>query len=387
MKFFTTKQPSKDLLKKVECIKDELLKNPPAFFQIEKNSFIEACETAYEEFMNFEHLLVLGIGGSVLGTQSVIQALKKDDKITILDNIDSEEIKNKLEKINWNKTCVNVISKSGNTLETMIQLTIVEKILKEKYPEKFSERIVCTTGLNSKLYKHAEENNYSIIPVPEEVGGRFSVLTPVGIFPLLFAGANVNKLLEGSEKVISHESKINSQFVALQYHSYIEEKRSITVLMTYHKKLLGLLDWYRQLLAESIGKNEKIGITPVLAFGSTDQHSQIQLYNEGPQDKLIFFLSAPFEKDSEKFEVMGIEKKIGISEAQSALFEGTKKGLEKHNKPYIEIKLDKVDEKEIGEFLMTCMIQITILAELFGVNAFNQPGVEEGKVQAKIILS
>lgn len=382
---------------KVEAGLLQLTKSPPSFLNIEKNSHLTECKKQYENFKNFKHLLVLGIGGSALGTQSVLQALKKESKVSVVDNIDPEEFEKKINAIDFENTAVNVISKSGGTLETMLQMAIIEKILKEKFPKDFSKRIICTTGAESLLDKHAKKEGYTTLPVPENVGGRFSVLTPVGLFPMLFAGVDIKNFTEGA-KEITHsfnslkEGNSNTalenviQLSSMQHYAYSEEKRNICVLMSYQKKLMGLLDWYRQLLAESLGKSKSIGITPVLAFGSTDQHSQIQLYSEGPEDKLIFFLSSDTSQSNEKYQVLGMDKEISLAQTQKALFEGTKKGLKKFNRPFMELFLEKVDEHEIGKFFMAMMLQIAILAELLNVDAYNQPGVEEGKTQAKELL-
>ena len=363
------------------------------FQSVFEHAYATECEEVFEKTKQFTTLLVLGIGGSALGTSSVLQALGKSlntsKNVIVLDTIDEETIQKTFEKINWEETCINVISKSGGTLETMLQLSFIESILKEQFPENFSkkasERIICTTGENSLLYNYAQEQNYKTLPVPKNIGGRFSIFTPVGIFPMLFAGVNIPELLTGAKEV-QNKKDILTSLVNTQYQAYKEEQRPIMVLMSYHKKLMGLFDWYRQLLAESLGKNNTTGITPVLATGSTDQHSQIQLYNEGPQDKLIAFLSAPFPKDTQTFSVLGIEKKIGLNQAQNSSFIGTKESLKKHQRPFYEIQLEEVTEKEIGAFLMSHMISIVAMAEMLHVNAFDQPGVEEGKIQAKKLL-
>ncbi|MBT4937024.1 hypothetical protein HON22_03825, partial [Candidatus Peregrinibacteria bacterium] len=367
------------------------------FLNIQKNSSLEECQKQYENFKNFKHLLVLGIGGSALGTQSILQALGKNTHVTIMDNIDPEEFLKVLDHVDFNNTAINVISKSGGTLETMLQFAVVEKTLKEKFPNDYQKRIICTTGKESLLDNYAKKEGYQTLPVPENVGGRFSVLTAVGIFPMMFAGVDIHNLLKGAQDVSSSiltakKSNLDKnleqilELVHIQYSSYIEEKRNICALMSYQKKLMGLLDWHRQLLAESLGKSKSIGITPVLAFGSTDQHSQIQLYTEGPQDKLIFFLSSDITQTDNTYQTLGMNKKISLFQTQEALFEGTKKGIKKFHSPFMELFLNKVDEHEIGKFFTIMMLQIATLGELLNINTYNQPGVEEGKIQAKKIL-
>ena len=367
--------------------------NPPAFVDIYQNSFIDICKKQHHHFKEYTHLLVLGIGGSALGTNSILQALNKTSKVTIIDNIEPEEIKKTLNNIDFSETCINVISKSGNTLETMLQMAVVEKIIKQKHSSNLHKNIIYTTEENSPLFEYAKKNNSATLPISKKIGGRFSVFTPVGIFPLLFAGVDIEKLLEGANFVSSNvQSHTNLDDLihlsSLQYKAYKEDHRNITILMSYHKKLIGLLDWYRQLLAESIGKNKHTGITPVLAFGSTDQHSQIQLYTEGPQDKLILFLSSKIStNNNQEYHVLGMEKPLNVAQVQNALFEGTKKSLEKHKRPYIDIFLSDINEYEIGKFLMTMMVHTSILGEILEINPYDQPGVEEGKIQTKKILN
>jgi glucose-6-phosphate isomerase len=379
--------------KKIEKALLNIQSNPPAFLDVYQNSFFDICKKEYQNFKHSKHLLVLGIGGSALGTNSILQALNRTSKITIIDNIDPEELEKTLHNINFSETCINVISKSGNTLETMLQMSVVEKIIQQKHSSILHKNIIYTTEENSPLFEYAKKNNSATLPISKKIGGRFSVFTPVGIFPLLFAEVHIEELLKGAEfvsnNVKSHTNLDDLIHLSiLQYNAYKEEHRNMTILMSYHKKLIGLLDWYRQLLAESIGKNKNTGITPVLAFGSTDQHSQIQLYTEGPQDKLILFLSTKTPSNNDQqYNVLGMKNPLNVAQVQNALFEGTKKSLEKHKCPYAELFLKDINEYEIGKFLMTMMVHTSILGEILEINPYDQPGVEEGKIQTKKILN
>lgn len=406
MNFFNSTGVSHDVSLAQESLQKILSQSLP-FTHVFENAFFDECTAVLEQIKHFDHLLVLGIGGSALGMQAILQALNKgknvavfgtkgvsgnpqsSKKITVLDTIDPEVIEQTLSCINWETTVVNVISKSGGTLETALQLSVVESILRQKFSqEEMAERVVCTTETGSMLFDHARKNNYLTLPVPKSIGGRFSVFTPVGVLPLLFAGIDMKTLLSSAQKSVesTDAQKLVCDLVASQFHAYKHENRNLTVFMTYQRKLMGLLFWYRQILAESLGKDENTGITPVLALGSTDQHSQVQLYAEGPQDKLIVFLSAPFQKDPQTFSVLGFEKEIGIAETQEALLFGTKKSLEIHNRPFVELSFIDVNEKEVGEFLMVHMLVIAVMGDLLKINAYDQPGVEEGKIQSKKFL-
>ena len=388
MKILLSEKPCKDEIIKVLSLYTDQLKKNPSYLDFQNISYLDECKNLAQKCSKYKHLVVLGIGGSALATASVIHALKKQNKITVLDHIDPEDFQESLSKISWNETCVNVVSKSGTTLEVLFQLSVIEKILQKKFPKTIHEKIICTTSKNSLLYNHALKQKYSILFHEKDVGGRFSVFTPVSLFPLMFAGVNIEKFLKSAERIKNKDvfDSIVLPLVSVQYNSYMKDSCPITVLMTYHKKLQKLWEWYRQLLAESLGKNKKVGITPMLAYGSTDQHSQIQLYTEGPKDKLIMFLSAPYEKDTHFYELIGMKKSVGINQMQEALFEGTKKGLDLHKRKFIELQFNQITESEIAIFFASHMMSINILADLLHVNALDQPGVEAGKLQAKKIL-
>ena len=387
MNFSLNFQLNSSITEEAKKALQSVLSSPLPFMDVFSHAFLHDCKTVYEEsFKEFDHLLVLGVGGSALGTQSVLQALKKEKTVTVIDTVDPDEIEKIIDSTDWTNTAINAISKSGGTLETMIQLSVFEAELKSHCPSDFQNRIICTTEDNSKLYNYAQENNYKILPVPNNIGGRFSVLTPVGLFPFLFARVEVEELLQGAIEVVENPNKFSlEELITTQYQSYREGK-NISILMSYQKRLMGLLDWYRQLLAESIGKNNEVGITPALAVGSTDQHSQIQLYVDGPKDKLVYFLNTNPTNTSQKYSPLCLDASITLTQAQSAFLEGTKKSLTSSGVSFIELFSEKFTEKQIGQFFMMNMIAIVALAKFFDINPIDQPGVEEGKIQAKNIL-
>ncbi|MBD3329988.1 hypothetical protein GF354_00485 [Candidatus Peregrinibacteria bacterium] len=310
--------------------------------QINKiKKFVKSVKGKYQNF------LVLGIGGSALGAKCLQHSLAyKENKLIVLDNIDPDHIANIEEKIDPKKTLFIVISKSGNTTETVA----LYEYFKTKAPK---ENFVFISGEKNETLK-------SDFHMPEDICGRFSILTPVGLLPAALIGINIEKIIEGAVSQINAPSQANN-FAQIQF----ESEKPINVIMPYSQKLTALADWYRQLLAESIGKEGK-GITPVLALGATDQHSQLQLYNDGPADKLIIFLETEkFTANLPEFSsLMKIEK------------DATEKSLKARN---ITIKIKQIDEKSIGELIMFFELSITFLAEMMGVNAFDQPGVENTK--------
>lgn len=387
MKFSLNFQLNSSAQQKSKTALEETLSHPLPFMDIFAHAFLHECKHMYEEnFKEFDHLLVLGVGGSALGAQSVLQALKKEKTVTVIDSTDPDEIEKIIQNTDWENTAINAISKSGGTLETMIQLSVFEAELKKHCPNDFQNRIICTTEDNSKLYNYAQKNNYKTLPVPNTIGGRFSVLTPVGIFPFLFARVEVEELLQAAAEVVKNPQNFYlEELITTQYQSYIEGK-NISILMSYQKRLMGLLDWYRQLLAESIGKNTQVGITPALAVGSTDQHSQIQLYVDGPKDKLVYFLNTTPTKTTQKYSPLCLDASVTLTQAQQAFLEGTKKSLTSSGISFIELFSEQFTEQEIGQFFMINMICTIALAKIFDINPLDQPGVEEGKIQAKKIL-
>lgn len=322
-------------------------------------------------------VVILGIGGSALGITCLRDALKGmtwnfhgKPRVFVLDNLDLvDEVEPILE---MNKTLFVVISKSGGTLETMEQY---EYFSKKAPQENF---VFITDPAKGRLRKLGKELGVPMLEVPENVGGRFSVLSPVGLFPAALMGIDIESLLDGAEEMTrSFYSKdfyknIPFQVAALQYLFEWQHGVHITVMMPYSTRLFSFADWYRQLLAESLGKDGK-GITPVNALGVTDQHSQVQLYNEGPNDKLIFFLEV--EDLGVKFEhLMNVEK------------QATEKALTQYKKPNVTLKIPRIDEYNLGKLFMLFECSIAFLGEYYRINAFDQPGVELGKKLTEELL-
>jgi len=272
-----------------------------------------------------ENLVVFGIGGSTLGNIALQTALnpymhnfdetqRKGPRLFVFDNVDPPQLVSFLEWLGdeLDKTIFNIISKSGRTSETAAQFLIIRQLLLEKLgPDGLREQVVATTdGKKGTLRKIADESNLRCLEVPDGVGGRFTVLSAVGLFSAAMCRIDIDSLLEGArdmdtrvkcEDFYKNPAVINA---AINYHFYNHDKK-ISVMMPYSYALKDLSDWYRQLWAESLGKAKNstgkevhIGPTPVKALGTTDQHSQVQLYREGPNDKLFTFLQVDnFDKD------------------------------------------------------------------------------------------
>ncbi|ACO03684.1 glucose-6-phosphate isomerase [Persephonella marina EX-H1] len=358
----------------------------------------EIKEFAKEISERFDYFVLIGIGGSSLGAQMLFESLKSINhniydrpKFFIMDNVDPDKFSSILEIIDIEKTCFNVVSKSGSTVETIANFAIVLDILKKRLGERWNEHLVFTTDPEKGFLKRfGEENNIKILHVPPKVGGRFSVLSPVGIFPAAVLGIDIDQLLEGAKKmdlVCSIEEHVEhnpAYLIAItHYIANMRRGKTISVMMPYSEKLSSFVDWYRQLWAESLGK-DGLGQTPVKALGTVDQHSQIQLYRDGLRDKIITFIQV--ERRAEDFKIPDeIPEDIHylsghtLHEILNKELLGTKAALIKSKVPNITISMDKISPYNIGMLIYLYEMATGFSGYLYKINPFDQPAVEEGK--------
>ena len=351
----------------------------------------------------WENIVVLGIGGSSLGTIAVRDALLsefgKKPKLFVVDNIDPTYTSRLLSELKLSKTLFIVISKSGATTEPMVLYGLVKDRLIKKFPTKFQNHLLFITDPKKGLLrKIAKKDGTHIFDVPTKVGGRFSVLSSVGLVPCAFAGIDVNALLKGAremKELIKKSKGLDNPALLLAISQFFIDRKKgkpMTVLMPYSNQLFRVGDWYRQLLAESIGKNNKTGPTPINALGTTDQHSQLQLYAEGPNNKLIIFMRL-LKHEADLTIPDYLPKEINyltgkkMSEIINAACKGTSEALAKSKRPNLTLEVSKVDAKHLGALFMLFEFQVAILGLLYKVDAFNQPGVENSKIITKSLLS
>ena len=361
-----------------------------------------------------DDFVVLGIGGSALGGIALFRSLchplhnllpkshrEGAPRVFFLDNIDPNTVKSVLDFINPEKTIFNVISKSGTTAETLSQFLIIHQLLSERLSkESVKDHIVVTTGSKqSDLKTIAEEEGYLLLLIPENVGGRFSVLSPVGLFPAAILGIDILELLAGArhmdERCKSSHVWENPAYLigALHYLAAVSKGLSIAVMMPYSDALFQVANWFRQLWAESLGKAQTIsrkavhvGQTPVIALGVTDQHSQLQLYQEGPFNKLITFLlvenlgktipipTRPGKKDDFSYlEDHNLEELIKI-EARA-----TRVALTRAGRANMSLILPEINPFTIGQLLFLLEVQTVFTGGLYNINPLDQPGVEASK--------
>ena len=378
-----------------------------------KHQLPEILNYAAKAAATFENFAVLGIGGSALGPLAVHQALNhyyynelspekrgNHPRFYVVDNIDPVRFHQLLEILDPRKTLFNVISKSGNTSETMAQFLIIRDMLRQRCGENYAEHIVVTTDQEKgNLLPIALKEGFQRFVIPAGIGGRFSELTPVGLLSAAICGIDVDQLLDGAlemdrriretKGVLSNPAQLRASLAYLSWR----KGKNISVFMPYVDSLKTMADWYAQLWAESLGKRFNrqgyeinVGQTPVKALGVTDQHSQVQLYAEGPDDKIISFVTLEKFMEDQKIpidrEMPDDIRFLGGKTLGELLFaeqKATEYALTLAGRQHQKIVLSKLDAYNIGQLLLLLEWETAYMGELLDINAFDQPGVEEGK--------
>ncbi len=359
---------------------------------------------------DFDNIVVLGIGGSALGNKALYSALKVEKslnkKLYVADNVDPTLVYDILSQIELKRTLFNVVTKSGTTAETMSVFLIILQILKEAFPNDYKKHIVITTDKEKGFLRQViRQEGYFDFEVPDNVGGRFSVLTDVGLVSSAFLGIDIDELLKGAglmrDLCASPDINKNPAYLmGLAHYLYMTEGKNISVMMPYANALYDMADWYRQLWAESLGKkynlNQEevyVGQTPVKALGTTDQHSQVQLYREGPNDKVTTFLTVDsFKHDYNIPKIYPERDEVNYLGGQtlSKLLNterlATEIALAKSDRPNCNIIFPKINEKNLGEFIMLYEIMTVFTGALLEINPLDQPGVEEGKIATYALM-
>ncbi len=344
----------------------------------------------------FEDLLILGIGGSALGPKTILDSLKPfhnytgKPRVFIYDNVDPMTLSNILKIISPN-TLINVITKSGSTAETIASFMIMWQRLTEQSLKPVEHIIITTDPQKGSLRQIANEYSIRSLPIAPGVGGRYSVLSPVGLLLAEAIGVNSDEMLRGAKDI--HERCMSPDlwqnpallFSVGLYQMHKLKGRDITVFVPYADRLKSFSEWFCQLWAESLGKDGK-GLTPYPSVGTADQHSQLQLWMEGPDDKVVVFLSIEnygsdleIPKVFENLESLGYLGGHTLSELIKTEQEASEIALTKNGRPGITIKVPEIDAYHIGQLFHFFEIATAMTGFLFGVNPFNQPGVEEGK--------
>ena len=360
----------------------------PLLDTYDKNYKFNFSKKIVKKFSKYKNIIIIGMGGSILGTKSIYSFFKDKvrKKIFFFDNLDSN-LHSKFRKIkNLENSCFIVVSKSGNTLETITNLGIVfsKKLLKKRL-------IIITEKNNNILMDIANKYDAEIIEHENYIGGRYSVMSDSSMFPAALMGLNLLKF-KNLKKLI-----IDKNFVSTLIHNVASiytlnlNKINNSVILNYDSKLNNLGYWYQQLVSESLGKKGK-GINPILSFGPKDHHSLLQLYLDGPRDKFFTFFNSSLTKKYRVKEEIALNrlsflKNKGLTNIINAQCSAVKNIFFKKKIPFREITFNKNDENEIGKIFTFFVLETILLSRLMNVNPFDQPAVEQVKIETKRLLN
>jgi glucose-6-phosphate isomerase len=368
----------------------------PLFQQLQSDDFIDDIAPVASHFQAFEDILILGTGGSSLGGQALL-CLKDPQSLSprlhFLDNIDPHTFDRLLPTLNLQKTGIIAISKSGNTAETLMQLLTCLPLWLSAFPQSTLKDniVIVSEPRDNAIRRLAAIHGLPCLDHPADIGGRFAVFTVVGMLPALIAGIDGKAVRQGAREILKRTltgSNCPALLGAVAHKVLSTMGITQTVLMPYCDRLVMFTLWFRQLFAESIGKNGK-GITPIQALGTVDQHSQLQLYLDGPRDKVFTIITLDYLSG----ENPQVTLPPGLTHPALDLFQGKTMGslmaaeqkavidtLCRHSYPTRVIHLSTLDAKTLGGLMMHFILETLALAHLLDVNPFNQPAVEEGKI-------
>ncbi len=365
----------------------------------------ETLETIAETVRKrFNHVVVIGSGGSGLsGAALLALAPCPSPTFDFLDNVDPDMLDDILAKIQIENTYFIIISKSGSTLETLSQsYVLIERFKKKVGRTALPVQFIIITEPDEEgknpLRQLAHEYNIRVLDHEQNIGGRFSILTNVGLLPAIIAGIDIKALRRGAQSVVDQLQEADSPEnfapaigAAIQYCFY-QRSRNISVMFPYSQRLSGFSAWYRQCWAESLGKDGK-GTTPACAMGSTDQHSQLQLYLQGQKDKIFHVITLKREGSGDVIEVPSNRPDLSYMQGKTlgdviaAQQKATIETLAHNRCPTRVIELDILDEEHFGALIMHFTLEIIFISFLFEINPFDQPAVEESKKLARQYLA
>ena len=360
-------------------------------------------------------LIVIGIGGSNLGMMAVEQLVQgklhnentETIKVLYADTVDSDElteIKSIIQKTLEKKQTViiNAISKSGTTTETIANFEVLLEIIK-KQDARFREHVIVTTDEDTPLHRLAQQERFHVLTIPRAIGGRYSVLTATGLFPLELAGISIDHLLAGARamraRCLKRENNPAITSAAIR-HWHALHAKTIQDMFLFGNDFKSLGKWHRQLLAESLGKGcDKegklcIGITPTYSIGSTDMHSIAQLYLGGPFDKFTTFVRVQNNRNDIKtpshpaFNALVPHiQSTSLQKIMGAIYKGVTETFAEKKRPFTEITLPDKSPYTIGQFIQFEIMEVVYLAELLNVNPFDQPDIESYKKKTRARLA
>ena len=360
----------------------------PLLESYEKDYKFDFSKSIIKKFSSYKNIIVIGMGGSILGTKSIYSFLRKriKKKMFFFDNLDSNLYLEYKKINNLKNSFFIVVSKSGNTLETITNLSEIfsKKLLRNKL-------IIITEIADSNLMNIANTYNAEIIEHKKFIGGRYSVLSESGMFPAALMGLNLNKFK--NLKVLIKNKNFVSSLIKNVASIYTLNTQGInnSVILNYDSSLDNLGYWYQQLVAESLGKKGQ-GINPMLSFGPKDHHSLMQLYLDGPKDKFFTFFNSSKEKNKYRITNNIIPDKMQFLKNKSLGFiinaqcNATKNIFKKKKIPFRQINFNKKNEEELGKIFTFFVLETILLSRLMNINPFDQPAVEQVKIETKKIL-
>lgn len=380
-------------------IEDQIYQENWEFLSITRKGYIDIEKILnYQKNFSqshFDTIVLIGMGGSMLGAQAIYKIMdEKIDqsiKVHFVDNLDPYEVNKILKKIIPEKTLIITVSKSGNTPETMANYYLFNDFYKKKKLD-LSEHFlyICDEGSNN-LRNEAEKNNGIVFDIPKKLGGRYSVLSNAGLVFASLIGLDIKEILFGAQMVVEkfENDKNNNESSILAknlFEAYTKNNQKIFCLFPYFNRGSYLAKWFVQLFAESLGKSEEVSPTPIYAVGSTDQHSILQLFKEGKNDKYFIFLELlahgedPIDIPKIYNKNLDYLSKLEFEHVLNTQMQATIDSLLESNRGISKITISQLTEENLGFLFMFFQVTCAVLGDMFGIDTFNQPGVERSKV-------
>ena len=374
------------------------VENLPLFKYLESDFSPEQYLEAVQKLEKFSHIIHLGTGGSSLGPQALYAIADAPAKtFTFFDNIDPDGLLNRLKPIDFSKTGLLVASKSGNTAETLVQLATLKKIYDDKSLVLKDHLVIITQTDGNALHTFAQNNNVLVVPHHNQIGGRFAVFAEVGMLPGLLMGLDMAAFRKGAQRSIAAFNVAPATYPAIESACFLAQSRLHPVMFPYADKLKLFGAWFVQLWAESLGKKNKaseaFGSIPIQALGATDQHSQLQLYLDGPKDKFFTFLEVSDKVDLDVAD-LGIDhpaytplREHGLKNLLQAELRATYETVCSHELPLRLVTIPAVSPYYLAQLMINTVLETLAVASIWEVNPFDQPAVEEGKILALKFLN
>lgn len=394
--FNLTKLSSTDEIAKKMHLSANLLRKQVQQFSVgplnivNQNEDINEIELLHKLTKNYKKIIILGVGGSSLGGKTLC-SLKENNKIDFIESIDPITLAKKIADIDFANSFFVVISKSGETTETVCQtLIIIDEFTKRKITNYSSQFIFITESSQNTLGKIAQKIQSRITFHPKNIGGRYSCFSIVGMLPALICGLDILKIRNGANNILQdfiHNDDIINNCV--KQITIYNNGFSNNVIMPYHDVLRNFNEWYRQLWAESLGKN-LLGSTPINSMGTVDQHSQLQLYLEGKADKFFTFINCQNRQSDIRINNISSIATLYDNKLISQILEieqnTTIDSIKQKNLPLRIFNIDNLDEYSLGGLMMIMIIETILIGYYHQINPFDQPAVEQRKIMAKKLL-